>query len=126
MTENSFKLTWTKSEDNVGVEGYEIFINGESVGKLKETGAYINNLLAGTEYKVVVKAYDKAGNYSDAAEITVKTSGKSNSGNNGNGGSTGKPSMKPVKTGDNAPIAVAAGAMIVSGLMVGALILRKK
>ena len=33
----------------------------------------ISNLLAGTEYQITVKAYDAAGNYSEAAALTVKT-----------------------------------------------------
>lgn len=32
----------------------------------------ISNLLAGTEYQITVKAYDAAGNYSEAAALTVK------------------------------------------------------
>ena len=44
VTDSSFKLSWTKSEDNIGVEAYEIFVNGESLGCLKETSALIGGL----------------------------------------------------------------------------------
>jgi len=129
VTDSSFKLSWTKSEDNVGVEAYEIFVNGESLGCLKETSALIGGLAAGTEYTVTVKAIDKAGNASEAAQIVVKTADKSGGSTGGNGGSTNKPSkptMKPVQTGDNFPIAAVACMMVLSGAMVGVLVLRKK
>ena len=76
-----------------------------------------------------MKAIDKAGNASEAAQIVVKTADKSGGSTGGNGGSTNKPSkptMKPVQTGDNFPIAAVACMMVLSGAMVGVLVLRKK
>ena len=86
------------------------------------------DLQTGTEYTVTVKAIDKAGNASEAAQIVVKTADKSGGSTGGNGGSTNKPSkptMKPVQ-GDNFPIAAVACMMVLSGAMVGVLVLRKK
>ena len=33
VTKDSIQIRWKKSKDNVGVEGYEIFLNGVSIKK---------------------------------------------------------------------------------------------
>lgn len=34
VTKDSIQIRWKKSKDNVGVEGYEIFLNGVSIKKV--------------------------------------------------------------------------------------------
>ena len=73
-TSSSVTLTWTASTDNVAVKGYKIFRNGVQVGDAASTSFTDTGLTALTAYAYTVKAYDKAGNESDAApEISVTT-----------------------------------------------------
>ena len=62
VTKDSIQIRWKKSKDNVGVEGYEIFLNGVSIKKVSEDTTYvmISHLLAGQEYQSTGKAYDAA------------------------------------------------------------------
>ena len=157
VTKDSIQIRWKKSKDNVGVEGYEIFLNGVSIKKVSAdtTSVMISNLLAGTEYQITVKAYDAAGNYSEAAALTVKTlaEDKNNSGNkddnqkpdsgNKNDGQkpsgdqnqnssadkkpAGVPQVTVVKTGDSgAPIGIFVVLTIVAAGAVVVVVLRMK
>lgn len=65
-------LTWTASTDNVGVSGYQIFRDGVQVATT--TANYFNNtgLTASTTYAYHVRAFDAAGNKSDASN-TIST-----------------------------------------------------
>ena len=56
---------WNAASDNVGVAGYELTVNGE-VYDVKDTQFILNDLASGT-YTCTVKAYDEAGNLSDAS-----------------------------------------------------------
>ncbi|MEF3311884.1 fibronectin type III domain-containing protein [Paenibacillus sp. GYB004] len=70
---NTITLTWAASTDNVGVSGYDIY----------DESTYVGSVLAGTNFYTIsitnpylnyvfsVKAKDAAGNFSDAATITV-------------------------------------------------------
>ena len=157
VTKESIQIRWKNSKDNVGVEGYEIFLNGVSIKKVSAdtTSVMISNLLAGTEYQITVKAYDAAGNYSEAAALTVKTlaEDKNNSGNkddnqkpdsgNKNDGQkpsgdqnqnssadkkpAGVPQVTVVKTGDSgAPIGIFVVLAIVAAGAVVVVVLRMK
>lgn len=131
-TASSITVEWTAAKDNTGVAGYEIYVDGNSAGTVDAdtTSAKIDNLAEDTEYEISVKAYDEAGNYSVAAEVTARTekeSGSSgsetsdsdtsdtNTGDAGASGSsgttTGSPSVSSVKTGDAAPIAAMAAVL---------------
>lgn len=131
-TSSSITVEWTAAKDNTGVAGYEIYVDGNSAGTVDAdtTNAKIDNLAEDTEYEISVKAYDEAGNYSEAAEVTARTekeSGSSgsetsdsdtsdtNTGDAGASGSsgttTGSPSVSSVKTGDAAPIAAMAAVL---------------
>ena len=131
-TASSITVEWTAAKDNTGVAGYEIYVDGNSAGTVDAdtTSAKIDNLAEDTEYEISVKAYDEAGNYSAAAEVTARTekeSGSSgsetsdsdtsdtNTGDAGTSGSsgttTGSPSVSSVKTGDAAPIAAMAAVL---------------
>ena len=73
-TDVSIKVSWTASTDETGVAGYKVLVNGKEKADVKGTEYEITGLSAGTEYTVSVKAYDAAGNVSEASEeLTVAT-----------------------------------------------------
>lgn len=121
VKENSLVLRWKASKDNVGVAGYEIFVNGVSIGIVKENAALINNLKPGTEYTISVKAFDAAGNYSEAATIKVTTKGKASEKDT----TTGTPTVTSVKTGDTAPIIALIVIMVLAAGAIGFVVVRK-
>jgi len=63
-------LSWDESTDNVAVAGYEIFRNGEKAGSVGAgiTAYTDTDLAAGQVHTYTVKAFDKAGNRSQASE----------------------------------------------------------
>ena len=80
ITTTTAKVTWTASTDNVGVTGYNVYVNDSETpvnGETLVTGTEyaLESLTAGTEYKVTVKAVDAAGNVSEGAvyAFTTKT-----------------------------------------------------
>ena len=78
ITTTTAKVTWTASTDNVGVAGYNVYVNDSETpvnGETLVTGTEyaLENLTAGTEYKVTVKAVDAAGNVSEGAVYTFTT-----------------------------------------------------
>lgn len=117
VKETSVTITWKASDDNVGVAGYEVYVNGVSIGVVEGNAAFVNNLKSGTEYTISIKAFDAAGNYSQAATIKVTTKGKAD----GAGTTTGTPTVTAVKTGDTAPIMALVIIMIIAaGVIVAA------
>ena len=64
-----FSLIWLPSKDNVGVLGYEVFKDDVSLGTTKNKQMKITGLVCGTTYSITVKAYDYAGNYSNASTV---------------------------------------------------------
>ena len=78
ITTTTAKVTWTASTDNVGVTGYNVYVNDSETpvnGETLVTGTEyaLESLTAGTEYKVTVKAVDAAGNVSEGAVYTFTT-----------------------------------------------------
>ncbi len=73
-TETSTNLSWSASTDNVGVTGYEVYVNSVLVGSLTNTNYTVSNLSSATTYTMSVVANDAAGNESTAASISVTTS----------------------------------------------------
>jgi len=66
-------LQWDTSEDNVNVEGYEIYRNGIRVGNSR-TLSYRPWVGSHTEYTYTVRAYDAVRNLSDFSEaVKVRT-----------------------------------------------------
>jgi chitodextrinase len=77
ITDTSATLSWTPSEDNVGVTVYWVVLNGMLVYPTKETCYTFNKLISGAYYWVYVRARDKDGNLSTPGAITVfKTTGQ--------------------------------------------------
>lgn len=74
-TDTTAELKWGASVDNVGVSGYDIYVNGNYFGSTTETGMTITGLTAGTTYSITVKAKDLAGNSStESLPLVLKTS----------------------------------------------------
>ena len=78
ITTTTAKVTWTASTDNVGVAGYNVYVNDSETPVNDETLVTgteyeLKDLTAGTEYKVTVKAVDAAGNVSEGAVYTFTT-----------------------------------------------------
>lgn len=125
VTSSTVTVKWSASKDNEGVAGYVIYVDGLEIGRVADTEAVIKNLKADTEYEISVRAYDEAGNFSEATVITVRTEKASGSGSEGSGsegadGTTGSPTVEAVQTGDAAPIVImiimagAAGAVVMA------------
>ena len=75
ITTSSFDVSWTASTDNVGVTGYNVYLNGSLDGSTTSTNYSFSGLTASTTYAVAVEAMDAAGNTSGQASINVTTSG---------------------------------------------------
>ena len=72
-TETSASLSWTASTDNVGVAGYVIYLDGDSINTITETAFTATELEVLTEHTFEVQAFDASGNKSYKVSITVIT-----------------------------------------------------
>jgi chitodextrinase len=73
-TPTSVSLSWTASTDNLGVTGYDVLRAGIVIASTPGTTFTDVGLVADTNYIYSVRAYDAAGNHSEAtATITVIT-----------------------------------------------------
>ncbi len=74
ITESGFTLSWNAATDNVGVTGYNVFINGSLLTTVTDTSILVTGLKASTNYSVTVSAKDAAGNVSSESKaLTVST-----------------------------------------------------
>jgi chitodextrinase len=74
ITSSGFKVSWNASTDNVGVAGYNIYLNGSYVRTVGATSTSFTGLLPSTAYTVRVLAYDAAKNKSaQSLAISVTT-----------------------------------------------------
>jgi hypothetical protein len=69
----SAALGWTASTDNVGVTGYDVFVNGSKVAAVSTTSTTVASLTCGTSYTLGVDAYDAAGNHSAVSTQSTST-----------------------------------------------------
>ena len=81
-TQTTTDISWNASTDNVGVTGYNVYLNGGLLGSVTGTSATITGLTASTTYTVGVSAYDAAGNESGQASTNVTTQGSGGGGSN--------------------------------------------
>jgi chitodextrinase len=73
ITTSTATLSWTASTDNVGVDHYNIFIDGNQVGTSGNTTFNVTGLSPLTTYSASVNAEDAAGNVSGSATTSFTT-----------------------------------------------------
>ncbi|WP_177191850.1 fibronectin type III domain-containing protein [Parafilimonas terrae] len=64
VTSTSVSIAWDAATDNVGINRYDIFVNGVKTYTTDKTTVTANGLDNGTQYVFYVKARDISGNYS--------------------------------------------------------------
>ena len=74
VAQKSMTLSWNASTDNVGVAGYQVFLNGSQVGTAASPSFSFTGLTCATGYTLGVAAYDAAGNVSGTATVSRSTS----------------------------------------------------
>ena len=74
LTQTSIALSWNASTDNVGVTGYDLWVNGSKVGTTTSTSHTFTGLTCGTSYTLGVDAFDAAGNHSSVNSVVSATS----------------------------------------------------
>jgi chitodextrinase len=72
-TTTSVSVQWSASNDNVGVTGYEVSVDGGAVVPTTGTSYTAGSLACGTAHTVQVVARDAAGNRSAPAKVTAST-----------------------------------------------------
>ena len=80
LIENSefVQVSWLPSTDNVGVVGYDVYLNNQLNAVVTDTTAFITGLTYAQYCEVYVVAKDAAGNYSDPSNtIIFKAAGSS-------------------------------------------------
>lgn len=88
ITTSSVTLSWSGSNDNVGVAGYKIYRNNTSIGETSSLSYNVTGLSGNTNYTFYVKAYDEAMNYSPASNSVSITTPANGGGGGGNGTGT--------------------------------------
>ncbi|MEP6893053.1 MAG: fibronectin type III domain-containing protein [Gaiellaceae bacterium] len=73
-SQTSISALWSPSFDNVGVNGYDVFLNDKKIGSTPLTGYTFSGLACGTNYTLGIAAYDAAGNHSPRASVVAATS----------------------------------------------------
>lgn len=76
----SVTLTWSEATDNVGVQGYTVYKNGQKIGMdyttVSGTSYTVHGLAPATEYTFKIEATDATGNRtSDGPEVNITTLG---------------------------------------------------
>jgi chitodextrinase len=66
-------LGWNASGDNVGVTGYDVYLNGTMLTTTTALTYKFGGLACGTTYTLGVDAYDASGNHSAIASTTAAT-----------------------------------------------------
>jgi len=77
VTTNSIDLSWTPSNDNVGVTEYDIYVNGSLYASTPSTSYNILGLNSNTNYGLAVRAKDAAGNISGLSNTLNATTANS-------------------------------------------------
>ena len=67
------RLAWPATSDNVGVEGYGVYLNGSRASETASTTYSVRNLICSMGYTVGVDAFDAAGNRSRQRSTFVST-----------------------------------------------------
>ncbi|MGV6828670.1 MAG: fibronectin type III domain-containing protein [Flavobacteriales bacterium] len=73
ITETSMQLNWDAATDNVGVTGYQVFVNGSlTLDEVTTTSVNLDNLTSDTVYQIYLISYDAEGNTSETSN-TLET-----------------------------------------------------
>jgi trimeric autotransporter adhesin len=73
IAHNSLDLSWSASTDNIGVTGYDVYMNGILKTTVNSTNAFIDGLSPGTTYSFYARAKDAAGNISEQSSSSSAT-----------------------------------------------------
>jgi chitodextrinase len=71
MSEVDVTIDWSASTDNVGVAGYEVYVDGVLNKTVTDTTAEIYGLSSATRYEIYVRAKDAVPNYSEISNTIV-------------------------------------------------------
>lgn len=83
VTPTSIGIGWGDSSDDVGVAGYDVYLNGALLGTTVAVSVNVSGLACGTSYLLAVDAFDAAGNTSEQTSVTVSTSACTGGGSGG-------------------------------------------
>ncbi len=70
---NNIGIQWTAATDNIGVESYDIYVNGGLMGSTNSTSSNVANLTPATAYSLYVVAKDAGGNISGPSNTVTAT-----------------------------------------------------
>jgi len=70
---NSISLSWTAATDNIGIAGYDIYVNGVLYTTASGTTATVSGLAPSTTYSFYIIAKDASGNASPASNTVTGT-----------------------------------------------------
>lgn len=78
VTETTAKVAWAEASDNVGVVGYNVYVNDTKVNAelVTATEYDLTGLTPATDYSVEIEAVDAAGNVSEKSEAATFTTAK--------------------------------------------------
>ena len=86
----SVTVSWSASNDNVGVTGYDVFRGGAKVGAVGGSTTFTDTSVSGgTAYSYTVDAFDAAGNHSAQSSPPASVTTPSGGGGGGGGGGSG-------------------------------------
>ncbi|MBE6369972.1 MAG: hypothetical protein E7056_07430 [Lentisphaerae bacterium] len=72
LSEDTFKLSYGNASDNVGIEDYEILVNGTKIDETDQKSYIYTTASPAGKLKFTVIAEDEAGNRSKAANVSIK------------------------------------------------------
>ena len=67
------EVRWRRSHDNVGIEGYSVYLDGTLRDSTDATAYRFRSLACGVSYLIGVEAFDAAGNRSSRTSVTAST-----------------------------------------------------
>ena len=72
-TPTSIDISWSASQDNVGIDHYNVYVNGQLSNVTTNTTFILNGLVQGQWYAIYVVAVDGSGNVSShSAQVTAQ------------------------------------------------------
>lgn len=69
----SINLSWTAGSDNVGIVGYDVYVNNNIVATVTTTSYTVTGLTSSTSYNIFVRSKDAAGNSTDSNTLVTST-----------------------------------------------------